>query len=129
MKIRFIPMMIATTLLWGCSSEPSHLEVRKSIEEAMNRDIANITERKILGLDLGTALGINRLKINEVEKIDCVNISKKIVTCEVLLDYEILTQPGGIADLLGGAQRVRKVNTYKFVKTTNGWNVVDGVAQ
>jgi hypothetical protein len=112
-------------LLVACSNEPSNIDVRNSIQASINRDISNVTQRKILGLDLGVALGIADIKINEIEKIDCVNLSKKIVSCDVLVDYEIINHPGGLAELLGGVPRYRKVSTYRFVKTANGWDVAD----
>lgn len=112
-------------ILIGCSNEPSRLEVKKLIKDAINRDIATITNRKILGIDIGMALGIGDLKINEIEKINCVVINMNLLNCDVLVDYEILNQSDGLIDLLGGVPRVRKIKTYSFIKTANGWSVVE----
>lgn len=125
MKTHNLLLVIATLLLVACSNEPSNLDVRNSVQASINRDISSVTQRKILGLDLGVVLGIADIKINEIEKIDCVNISKNIVSCDVLVDYEVINHPGGFAELLGGVPRYRKVSAYRFVKTSNGWDVAD----
>lgn len=122
-------IIFVALLLFGCSNEPSNLDVRSSIEAAIKRDISSVTQRKILGLDLGYTLGITDIKINEIEKIECAKISNKIVNCDVLVDYEVINRPGGLSELLGGVPRYRKVSVYRFVKTTNGWDVADFQSQ
>ena len=64
----FLIMLFCATLI-GCSKEPSDDEVTKVIANVIKEDAANLIEKKLLGLNLGSVLGIEQLKINTIEKI------------------------------------------------------------
>jgi len=112
-------------LIVGCSNEPSDIDVKEAIEQSIRMDETKATKRKILGLDINSALGIGELKINTIEKIECKSEGKKIYYCNVLVDYVFLSPIGGLTDLIGGVPRYRKIGSYRLVNTSTGWIVAE----
>ena len=118
-----------TTLLVGCSKEPSNEDVFKIISSYIKEDAANLIEKKLLGVNLGSVLGIEQLKINTIEKIACEPIVNKKITCQVLVDFEFVNKKDGLTELLGGLPKTKKIVEYQFVQTSQGWQVVESVVQ
>jgi hypothetical protein len=122
-------LLCCTTLLLGCAKEPSNEDVVKIISSSIKEDAANLIDKKFLGVNLGSVLGIDQLKINTIEKIACEPIVNKKVTCQVLVDFEFLNKKDGLTELLGGLPKTKKIVEYQFVQTSQGWQVVESVGQ
>ena len=118
-----------SVLLIGCSKEPSNEEVYKVISANIKEDASTLIDKKFLGVNLGNVLGIDQLKINEIEKIACDSTGNKKATCQVLVDFEFVNKKDGLTELLGGIPRTKKIIEYQFIKTSQGWQVLDPVGQ
>jgi hypothetical protein len=44
----------------------------------------------LFGVNFGSVIGIDQLKINAVEKIACEPIASKKITCQVFVDFEFV---------------------------------------
>jgi hypothetical protein len=113
----------------GCAKEPSNEDVVKIISISIKEDAANLIDKKFLGVNMGSVLGIDQLKINVIEKIACEPIVNKKITCQVLVDFEFLNKKDGFTELLGGLPKTKKIFEYQFVQTSQGWQVVESVGQ
>ena len=125
----FSILFCSITLLVGCSKEPSNEDVVKIISSYIKEDAANLIDKKFLGVNMGSVLGIDQLKINVIEKIACEPIVNKKITCQVLVDFEFLNKKDGLTELLGGLPKTKKIVEYQFVQTSQGWQVVESVGQ
>ena len=79
----------------------------------------------MFGVNFDSVIGIDQLKINAVEKIACEPIVSKKITCQVLVDFEFVNKKDGLTELLGGLPRTKKIVEYQFVKTGQGWQVLE----
>ena len=122
-------LLCFTSLLMGCAKEPSNEDVVKIISNTIKEDTANVIDKKFLGVNMGSVLGIDQLKINAIEKIACEPIVNKKITCQVLVDFEFVNKKDGLIELLGGVPKTKKVVEYQFVQTSKGWQVLDPVVQ
>ena len=113
----------------GCAKEPSNEDVVKIISNIIKDDASNVIDKKFLGVNMGSVLGIDQLKINAIEKIACEPILNKKITCQVLVDFEFVNKKDGLTELLGGVPKTKKVVEYQFVQTSKGWQVLDPVVQ
>ena len=125
----FSMLLFCTTLLIGCAKEPSDEDVVKVISNSIKEDAANLIDKKFLGVNLGSVLGIDQLKINAVEKIACEPIVNKKITCQVLVDFEFVNKKDGLTQLLGGLPKTKKIVEYQFVQTSQGWQVLEPIGQ
>ena len=125
----FSILLCWTALLMGCAKEPSNEDVVKIISISIKEDAANLINKKFLGVNMGSVLGIDQLKINVIEKIACEPIVNKKITCQVLVDFEFLNKKDGLTELLGGLPKTKKIVEYQFVQTSQGWQVVESVGQ
>ena len=125
----FSILFCSITLLVGCSKEPSNEDVVKIISSYIKADAANLIDKNFLGVNLGSVLGIEQLKINTIEKIACEPIVNKKITCQVLVDFEFVNKKDGLTELLGGVPKTKKIVEYHFVQTSQGWQVLDPVVQ
>ena len=125
----FSILFCSTTLLVGCSKEPSNEDVVKIISSYIKEDAANLIDKNFLGVNLGSVLGIDQLKINAIEKIACEPIVNKKITCQVLVDFEFVNKKDGLTELLGGVPKTKKIVEYQFVQTSQGWQVVESFGQ
>lgn len=125
----FSILLCCTALLVGCAKEPSDEDVVKIISNSIKEDAANLIDKKFLGVNLGSVLGIDQLKINAIEKIACEPIVNKKITCQVLVDFEFVNKKDGLTELLGGLPKTKKIVEYQFVQTSQGWQVLDPVVQ
>ena len=125
----FSILFCSITLLVGCSKEPSNEDVVKIISNIIKDDASNVIDKKFLGVNMGSVLGIDQLKINAIEKIACEPIVNKKITCQVLVDFEFVNKKDGLTELLGGVPKTKKVVEYQFVQTSKGWQVLDPVVQ
>jgi hypothetical protein len=73
MKISIFALffIVCSTLLTGCTREPSDAEVQKIIALSIKEDASSLVEKNFLGVNLGDVLGIDQLRINQIEKISC----------------------------------------------------------
>ena len=122
-------LLCFTSLLMGCAKEPSNEDVVKIISNIIKDDASNVIDKKFLGVNMGSVLGIDQLKINAIEKIACEPIVNKKITCQVLVDFEFVNKKDGLIELLGGVPKTKKVVEYQFVQTSKGWQVLDPVVQ
>jgi hypothetical protein len=125
----FSILLCWTALLMGCAKEPSNEDVVKIISNIIKDDASNVIDKKFLGVNMGSVLGIDQLKINAIEKIACEPILNKKITCQVLVDFEFVNKKDGLTELLGGVPKTKKVVEYQFVQTSKGWQVLDPVVQ
>jgi hypothetical protein len=125
----FTVLICFTTLLVGCAKEPSNEDVVKIISSRIKDDASNLIDKKFLGINVGSVLGIDQIKINAVEKIACEPIVNKKITCQVLVDYEFVNKKDGLTELLGGLPKTKQIVEYQFVLTSQGWQVLDPVGQ
>ena len=125
----FSILLFCTTLLIGCTKEPSDEDVVKVISNSIKEDAANLIDKNFLGVNLGNVLGIDQLKINAVEKIACEPIVNKKITCQVLVDFEFVNKKDGLTELLGGLPKTKKIVEYQFVQTSQGWQVLEPIGQ
>lgn len=122
--LAFVMMLI----LSGCSQEPSNAEVRKGVELSLKEDFANIGERKVFGVQIMSAVGMDSIDINSIEKIGCKADGQNAAICEVATDYTLKAKDGGLMDVFGVAGRQKSVQKFRFVKTSKGWIVANSVA-
>ena len=113
----------------GCAKEPSNEVVVKIISNIIKEDAATLIDKKFLGVNVGSVLGIDQLKINAIEKIACEPIVNKKLTCQVLVDFEFVNKKDGLSELLGGLPKTKKIVEYQFVQTSIGWQVLEPVGQ
>ena len=114
-----------SALLMGCSNEPRDEEIVRLITNDLKADAASLIDKKVFGVNFGSVLGIDQLKINAVEKIACEPIVSKKITCQVLVDFEFVNKKDGLTELLGGLPRTKKIVEYQFVKTGQDWQVLE----
>ena len=112
-----------SALLMGCSNEPRDEEIVRLITNDLKADAASLIDKKVFGVNFGSVLGIDQLKINAVEKIACEPIVSKKITCQVFADSEFVKK-NGLTELLG-EPRTKKIVEYQFVKTGQGWQVLE----
>jgi hypothetical protein len=124
----FLNMLFCATLI-GCSKEPSDDEVTKVIANVIKEDAANLIDKNFLGVNLGSVLGIDQLRINTIEKIACEPIVNNKITCQVLVDFEFINKKDGLTELLGGVPKTKKIIEYQFVQTSQGWQVLEPLGQ
>ena len=124
----FLIMLFCATLI-GCSKEPSDDEVTKVIANVIKEDAANLIDKNFLGVNLGSVLGIDQLRINTIEKIACEPIVNNKITCQVLVDFEFINKKDGLTELLGGVPKTKKIIEYQFVQTSQGWQVLEPLGQ
>jgi len=131
MKISIFTLffIVCSTLLTGCTREPSDAEVQKIIALSIKEDASSLVEKNFLGVNLGDVLGIDQLRINQIEKISCDPISNKKVICQVLVDFEFVNRKDGLSAMLGGIPKTRKIVEYQFVKLNQGWQVLEPLSQ
>jgi hypothetical protein len=127
--LSLVVILSCSTLLIGCAKEPSDEEVYKVISNSIREDASNLIDKKVFGINLGSVLGVEQLKINAIEKIACDSTVNKKVTCQVLVDFEFVNKKDGLTELLGGIPRTKKIVEYQFIKTSQGWQVLDPVSQ
>lgn len=127
MKISIVTLffIVYAVFLTGCTREPSDEEVNKIITLSIKEDTSPLIEKNFLGVNLGDVLGIDQLRINEIEKVSCGPIVNKKVTCQVLVDFEFVNKKDGLSAMLGGIPKTRKIVDYQFVKLNQGWQVVE----
>ena len=94
------------------------------VEQSLRKQISDIGGKKILGVEVGSALGLGEIKINEIQKISCQPEKGKSIICEVFVDYEH-SNNGGFIELLGGIPPTRKTIDFKFIKISGEWRVID----
>ena len=109
----FLIMLFCATLI-GCSKEPSDDEVTKVISNVIKEDAANLIDKNFLGVNLGSVLGIDQLRINTIEKIACEPIVNNKITCQVLVDFEFINKKDGLTELLGGVPKTKKIIEYQY---------------
>jgi hypothetical protein len=128
--LNFALFLIAcSALLTGCTREPSDSEVQKIIALSIKEDASSLVEKTFLGVNLGDVLGIDQLRINQIEKVSCDPMSAKKVTCQVLVDFEFVNKKDGLSAMLGGIPKTRKIVEYQFVKLNQGWQVLEPLGQ
>jgi len=124
----FLNMLFCATLI-GCAKEPIDEEVIKIISNSIKEDSANLIDKIFLGVNLGSVLGIDQLRINAIEKIACEPIVNKKITCQVFVDFEFVNKKDGLTELLGGVPKTKKIVEYQFVQTSQGWQVLEPLGQ
>ncbi len=131
MKISIVTLffIVYAAFLTGCTREPSEEEVKKIITLSIKEDTSPLIEKTFLGVNLGDVLGIDQLRINEIEKVSCGPIANKKVTCQVLVDFEFVNKKDGLSAMLGGIPKTRKIVDYQFFKLNQGWQVVEPLNQ
>jgi hypothetical protein len=131
MKVSFFALffVVCAALLTGCTREPSDEEITKIITLSIKEDASSLVEKTFLGVNLGYVLGIDQLRINQIEKISCDPMSTKKVTCQVLVDFEFVNRKDGLSEMLGGIPKTRKIVEYQFVKLNQGWQVLEPLGQ
>lgn len=115
-------------MLASCSYEPSEEVVKIQVEQLLRKNLSDVGNKKVLGVELGAVLGIGDLKINEIQKISCLPEKGKSTICEVFVDYEYLNN-GGVIELLGGFPATRKTVNFRFVKISGEWRVIDSPSE
>jgi hypothetical protein len=113
--------------LMGCTREPSEVDIRRIIALSIKEDMSPLMEKTYFGIQFGDVLGINQLKINEIEKISCAPIVDNKVTCQVLVDFEFVNKKDGFIEALGGVPKTRRIMEYQFVNLHKGWQVIGPV--
>jgi hypothetical protein len=125
MRILLISFIIIPLLI-SCSSEPS----AKDIELISNNQISKITSilhsDNFSGVTLSKITGIQDIKIESVEKIQCLaeNTNSKIYLCDVLIKYEVKVSQNSISDLVGFSGKKSELKKLKLFKSNNGWEIL-----
>lgn len=109
--------------LAGCVFEPTQEEVESAVRAGFAEDYKPFLESK-LGGTVAALAGIEGVKVFSVEKLGCVESSKKAFTCEVLVEYWIVAKAGGFAQLLGADGKQKSVEKYRLLKTSRGWTAL-----
>jgi hypothetical protein len=117
-------MLITTLFIVACSSEPSEKDIKKAIQDSYSQETNSIFFSKI-GVALLSSAGFKDIKIESIEKINCVSNAKNSYICEYVLEYTIKVDDGSLAEMLGAKGKKRTLARSKFLKTSKSWIITD----
>ena len=60
-----------------------------------------------------------------IEKINCQKNPDKSYICDYVIDYNITTDEGSLAELVGMKGRKKMVSKSNFLKTSKSWIIAD----
>ena len=125
MKILVLSVLLSFFLIC-CTSEPSQSDIQFALSESIKSDVDHTVKRKLFGISILKAFGLEDVVINSVEKIGCEPSGRNAYVWEVVVDITYKGTEGSLFELLGGPSQHKNVSKYRFVKTSEKWIVVDG---
>lgn len=123
-NIKIILAIQVVLLLVACNSQPNSTEIQKAVIDGYKYNSNYLSGSKIAELFLGS-VGIQNMKIDTVEKIECSENIKNSCICEYVIEYTIASNEGSLADLVGANGRKRTTERSRFVKTSKGWIIAE----
>ena len=116
--------LIAVSFIAACSGEPSEKDIIKAIQDSYSQDTKSILSSKI-GEALLSSTGVKDIKLENVEKINCVSNAKNSYVCEYVMEYTIKADDGSLAEMFGAKGKKRTITRSKFLKTSKSWILAD----
>lgn len=116
--------LIAVPFIAACSGEPSEKDIRKAIQDSYSQETSSILSSKI-GEVLLSSTGVKDIKLENVEKINCISNAKNSYICEYVMEYTIKVDDGSLAEMFGAKGKKRTIARSKFLKTSKSWIIAD----
>lgn len=115
-----IPVLIA------CSEEPSNRDFESLSNSQVTKIVSKLHAQNFSGLTLAKISGVQDIKIESVEKIQCIseNNVSKIFVCDILIKYEIISSENSLSDLIGFSGKKSDLKKLKLLKINNGWEIL-----
>lgn len=123
-NLKIIIGILIVPLIVGCSGEPSEKDIKKAIQDSYNQDSNLILSSKI-GEAILSSTGVKDIKLENIEKINCVSHAKNSYICEYVMEYTIKVEDGSLAHMFGANGKKRTISRSKFLKTTKSWIISD----
>lgn len=119
-KTRLVLASATIPLLIACSGEPSESEIRKAIQDSYSQGDHSILSSKISEAIISST-GVKDIKLENIEKINCVSNAKNSYVCEYVMEYTINADNGSLAEMFGATGKKRTISRSKFLKTSKSW--------
>ena len=123
-KLKIIIGILIVPLIPGCSGEPSEKDIKKAIQDSYSQETNSILSSKI-GEALLSSTGVKDIKLENIEKINCVSHAKNSYICEYVMEYTIKADDGSLAEMIGAKGKKRTITRSKFLKTSKSWIMAD----
>jgi len=123
-KVKIISSILIVPLIFGCSGEPSEKDIQKAIHDSYNQDSNLILSSKI-GEAILSSTGVKGIKLENIEKINCISHAKNSYICEYVIEYKINVEDGSLAYMFGASGKKRTISRSKFLKTSKSWIISD----
>ncbi len=118
MSLMVIPLIVA------CGGEPSEKDIKKAIQDSYSQETNSILSNKI-GEALLSSAGVKDIKLENIEKINCVSHAQNSYICEYVIEYTIKVADGSLAEIFGANGKKRTISRSKFLKTSKSWIMAD----
>jgi hypothetical protein len=93
-------------------------------QDSYSQETNSILSNKI-GEALLTSAGVKDIKLENIEKINCVSHAKNSYICEYVIEYTIKVADGSLAEIFGANGKKRTISRSKFLKTSKSWIMAD----
>lgn len=116
--------LVAIPFIVACGGEPSERDIKKAIQDSYSQETNSILSSKI-GEALLLSTGVKDVKLENIEKINCISHAKNSYICEYVLEYTINVADGSLAEMFGAKGKKRTITRSKFLKTSKIWIMAD----
>ena len=125
MKLLYFLFLI-TPFLTACSNEPTNRDLESLANSQLSKLISILHNESFAGLSISKISGVNDLKIESVEKVQCSleNNNSRIYLCDILVKYEIIVSQNSLSDLVGMSGKKSELRKIKLFKSNNGWEII-----
>ena len=123
-KFKIISFILTIPLITACSGEPSDKDIKKAIQDSYSQDSNSILSSK-MGEAILSSTGVKDIKLENIEKINCVSHAKNSYICEYVMEYTIKADDGSLAHIFGVNGKKRTISRSKFLKTSKSWIISD----
>ncbi len=115
---------MAIPFIVACNSEPSENDIKKAIEDSYSQNTNSVFSSK-MGEVIISSAGIKNIKLENVEKINCISQAKNAYFCEYAIEYTVKANDGSLAELFGVNGKKRSISRSRFLKTSKSWMLSD----
>jgi hypothetical protein len=116
--------LMVSPFIVACSGEPSEKDIKKAIQDSYIQETNSILSSKI-GEVLLSSTGVKDIKLENIEKINCVSHAKNSYVCEYVMEYTIKADDGSLAEMFGAKGKKINIARSKFLKTSKSWIMAD----
>jgi hypothetical protein len=121
---KVVTILMSIPFIVACSGEPSEKDIKKAIQDSYSQETNSIFSSKI-GEALLSSTGVKDIKLENIEKINCVSHAKNSYFCEYVMEYTIKADDGSLAEMFGAKGKKRSIMRSKFFKTSKSWIIAD----